>query len=368
MSFLKKSVSRQASLGAGDLIDRSVRIYRKNFWSFVLIASPPIVVGGIFLVGWMTLARNLFAVGASNPVESSMYQIFIGLGGFVIWLIQLIAVFAVMGGASRNFVRHVLFGEAITFRETYKNVRRRFFGLIGVSALLVFFLGIFGLIVLNIALIGVVLAAALAVAVFQFAEILQFVGAIVASGLIVFAALWLFFLVASRFVYIPQAMLVEGRTAFAAISRSVNLARRNVRRVAALFIFTLVATYSALALFYIPLGWYVWFSGVNIQDLFTADTVPAWYEISTQVITEISLILLTPVLMIGLCLLYIDERIRQEGFDIELLAVRWLGGVPTAAETSRNPLQPALAERISTASGSEKNAAPPGKASVLGLE
>lgn len=329
------------------MIDRSVRFYRKNFWTFILIASPPIVVGGIFLIGWMILARNIFAVNVANPIESTLYRIFIYFGSLVIWFIQLIAVFAVMGGASRNFVRHIIFGEAITFRETYKNVKSRIFGLIGVSTLLIFLLGIFGIIVFYFGLIVALFGIAFAKWIFQFAEILVFLVSIALGSAVVFAGLWLFFLVVSRFVYVPQVMLVEGQGAFSAIGRSSSLAGKNVKRVAALFIFTLVATYSALALFYMPLGWYAWFSGMNLGDLITADTTPAWYEISTRVIMEISLILLTPVLMIGLCLLYVDERVHTEGYDVELMAANRLGDIPTVPQTYVNPLHPALSKQTS---------------------
>ena len=47
-------------LGAGDLIDRAVRFYRKNFWTLVLIAAPPIVVGTMISVGWTLIGRELF--------------------------------------------------------------------------------------------------------------------------------------------------------------------------------------------------------------------------------------------------------------------------------------------------------------------
>jgi hypothetical protein len=59
-----------APLGAGDLIDRTVRFYRRNFWTFVWIAAPPIVIGTIISVGWTILGRKLFSVGLSNdPVD-----------------------------------------------------------------------------------------------------------------------------------------------------------------------------------------------------------------------------------------------------------------------------------------------------------
>jgi hypothetical protein len=44
--------------------------------------------------------------------------------------------------------------------------------------------------------------------------------------------------------------------------------------------------------------------------------------------------------MLGLSLLYVDERVRHEGYDIELMAARQLGEVPDINVTS--PLGTAL--------------------------
>ncbi len=345
-------------LGAGDLIDRSVRFYRKNFWTFILIASPPIVMGAIFLICWMILAKNLFSVSAANPTEATFYQFFLSLGSFFIWFIQLIAVFVVMGGASRNFVRHLLFGEPITFRETYKNVKSRFWGLTGTSTLLVFLLGFFGLIIFYIAIIVAVIGIALVAVVLQYVQILAFLASLAVTLVIIFGSLWLFFLVVSRFIYVPQVMLVEGQGAFSAIGRSASLASKNVKRVGALFIFTLLAIYSALSLFYVPLGWYAWANGIDFFSFDAADMLPAWYEIATQVITELSLILLTPILMIGLCLLYVDERVQSEGYDIELMAARRLGDIPSVPQKYVNPLQPALSNQTSPQTNQQFNQLP----------
>jgi hypothetical protein len=46
---------------------------------------------------------------------------------------------------------------------------------------------------------------------------------------------------------------------------------------------------------------------------------------------------------IGLCLLYVDERVRAEGYDIELMAAARLGDIPNVPDTYINPLHPALA-------------------------
>ena len=330
-------------LGAGDLIDRATRFYRKNFWTFLVIAAPPIVLGTLSLVGWMYIARNLFYIGSSRPDETFVYQFFVELGGLVIWLVQLVAVLVVMGGAARNFVRHLLFGEAITFRETYQNVRNRLGGLIAVSAVLTVVMAIFGVILFYVWLMVVVIAVALISLAAEVLPVVAFILSLIVGIAATLGILWVFFLIVSRIVYVPQVMLVEGQSALSAIGRSASLAGKNVIRVGALSLFTVVAIYVALMLLYLPLGFYAWTEGVNLISFDYVDTVPAWYEISYKVISQASLILIIPVLMIGLCLLYVDERVRSEGYDLELMAAKRLGEIPDVPEEFINPLQPALA-------------------------
>jgi len=59
--------------------------------------------------------------------------------------------------------------------------------------------------------------------------------------------------------------------------------------------------------------------------------------------------------MVGLCLLYVDERVRGEGYDIELMAARRLGDIPNVPDTYLNPLQPALSTVVPTAIASGKS-------------
>jgi hypothetical protein len=330
-------------LGAGDLIDRAVRFYRRNFWTFLWIAAPPILVGTLISIGWTTLGRGLFSAGKNrDEFEQVFYFLFLWLGNLFIWFVESIAVMTVMGGASRNFVRHLLFGEPITFRETYKNAKTRVFSLIGASMIITFLLGFVGYFILGFGMFFAVIAIGIAATAFSFSPFLAIVVSIFLCLAIFFLTGWLFFLLASRFAYVPQVMMVEGQGVFAAIGRSANLASGNVKRFAALFTFTIVAIYSVLLLFYIPLNFYAWIDGITFFA--DKDMIPAWYEIANQVISQASFILLMPIWMIGLCLLYIDERVRHEGYDIELMAARSLGEIPAVPGAFVNPLQPALAQ------------------------
>src|SRR5512140_676176 len=134
-------------LGAGDLIDRAVRFYRKNFWTLILIAAPPVFAGTLFSVIWTFLGRELFSANASpDSGERAFYYMFVWLGSIMIWLIETIATLVVMGGASRNFVRHLLFGEALSFKETYRNTSKRLGGLVISSTFITVLLGFIGLV------------------------------------------------------------------------------------------------------------------------------------------------------------------------------------------------------------------------------
>lgn len=349
-------------LGAGDLIDRAVRFYHKNFRTFVWIASPPILFGTLISIGWTILGQQLLNVNAGSKNQNEVLTILLTVfGNLIIFFFQMVAMLIVMGGASRNFVRHLLFGESITFRETYSNAGSRFFGLLGASVIIVTVLSVIGFILLWLGVFVALLVVGLVSFILQWVPPLASVIGLALGIGILLGTGWVFFLVASRFAYVPQVMLVEGQAVFPAMSRAASLASGNVMRIYSLFIFTVVATSSALLLFYFPLNLYGYFNGIQFLSA-DPDAIPAWYIIANQVIWQASFILLIPILMIGLCLLYVDERVRYEGYDIELMAARNLGEIPTLPTEYSNPLQPALSpETFSKASDSPKT-------TILGLK
>ena len=95
----------------------------------------------------------------------------------------------------------------------------------------------------------------------------------------------------------------------------------------AMTLFVVFTFYSALMILLIPLGWYGYVNGVDPSPWSAAEW-PAWYAIGNGVLEPLSRILLAPIWILGLSLLYVDERVRHEGYDIELMASRQLGPVP----------------------------------------
>lgn len=335
MSTLSASQLPLAPLGAGDLIDRAVRLYRRHLFVLIRTAAPPVIIAtGGWIVFSLAFQRVFLSDGTSELAGYAVLS-FVSLAvTFVGYLLTLV----VMGGASRTLVAHLLRNDPVTARATYSAVRARFWGLIGASIIVFIWISIafFAVFMVWYMVIGLIMIVVMVLAATTF-FIVPVLFAAVTVIIDTMLAVWAFFFIVARVAYVPQILLVEGKGVFASVSRSFSLARGNVRRLIAMTIFTTFATYSALMILVVPLGWYGYLAGV---DPFNSANWPAWYAIAYNVLAPLSSILLTPVWMLGLSLLYVDERVRHEGYDIELMAARQLGELPNIDVTS--PLGTAL--------------------------
>jgi hypothetical protein len=347
-----------APLGAGDLIDRAVRLYRRHFFILIRIASPPVVVAACGSVLYTVSLRQLTITSSSASLALYVMLAFLGV---VVMMAGTVLSLIVMGGATRNLVSHLLWSEPVSARTTYTAVKSRFWGLLLAAVIMVIWLGlsffitfviwylVFAMIVFGSFMLGQVTPV-------WFAAVIGIIGFIAVS----LPALWLLFFLAGRVAYVPQAMLVEGKGVFEAIGRSFSLASGNVRRLMGMALFAIFASYSALMILIVPLGWFGYLSGIDNLSPLNQTEWPAWYTIGYNVILQISHLLLAPVWMLGLSLLYVDERVRHEGYDIELMAARQLTAMPEVAVAS--PLAPALSL------GPSRKDPPMATGSVLGLK
>src|SRR5215203_1196321 len=323
MSSLSATHLPLAPLGAGDLIDRAVRLYRRHLFVLIRTAAPPVIV---VAAGWILFSISVRRVFVTDQTDDLLFYGLLWALSIVIMLAGYLAIVVVMGGATRTLVAHLLRNDPVTAKATYIAVRARFWGLLAASLIVLAWIsisfiaafvgweiGIFVFVFGSIALSNVVPI--------WFGAVVGTIGFIGATAL----SVWIFFFIVGRIAYVPQVMLVEGKGVFEAMGRSFSLARGNVRRLMAMTLFTTFATNSALMILLVPLSWYGYLSGV---DPLNSAQWPAWYAIAYSVLGPLSSILLTPVWMLGLSLLYVDERVRHEGYDIELMAARQLGELP----------------------------------------
>jgi hypothetical protein len=324
-----------APLGAGDLIDRAVRLYRRHLFVLIRTAAPPVI---IVAAGWVLFSISIRQIFLTFQTSDLLVNVLLLLLAMVIMLAGYLSILVVMGGATRTLVAHLLRNDPVTARATYNAVRARFGGLVVASIIMLFWiLGAFFVATSGAQMVaGVTLFAAAALALIApgwLAAIVGGIGFLVGTA----ASLWLFFLIVGRVVYVPQVMLVEGKGVFEAVGRSFSLARGNIRRLMAMTLFTTFGIMSAMILLLVIIGFVGAATGVNMRD---STEWPVWYAILYSILGPLSSILLTPVWMLGLSLLYVDERVRHEGYDIELMAARQLGELPDVNVTS--PLGTAL--------------------------
>ena len=326
-----------APLGAGDLIDRAVRLCRRHLVVLIRTAALPVIIAAL---GGILFNLGFRPIFNEAQVSDVLLDVTLMIVGVIIFFAGHLFTLVVMGGATRNLVAHLLHNDPVSARAAYAAVRSRFWGLVSASLIVLIWLSISSgtaflvwyTIVIFVSLGSFLLST---VAPVWFCVIVGSIGGLGATTVL----LWLFFFIAGRVAYVPQVMLVEGKGVFESFSRSFSIAHGNVRRLMAMTLFTTFATYSAMMVLLVPLGWYGYLHGINPV---ISTQWPAWYQISYSVLVTLSSILLAPVWMLGFSLLYVDERVRHEGYDIELLAAQQLPEVPDQPVAS--PFGPALSK------------------------
>src|SRR6185503_16366622 len=212
-------------LGAGDLIDRAVRLYRRHLLTLMRIAAPPVVVSAI---GWVMWTIGIREVANTPSTGALVSYVLLLIGAIGVILTGKLLSLIVMGGASRNLVMHLLWNEPVLARTTYAAVKSRFWGLLGASVLVMFwliaasFLGFVG---------AELIVAIMAVMIFSISSFapgwLLFILGAIGTMVVIVVFCWLFFFMVGKVAYIPQVLLVEGKGVFESLSRSFALAKGN---------------------------------------------------------------------------------------------------------------------------------------------
>jgi hypothetical protein len=157
-----------------------------------------------------------------------------------------------------------------------------------------------------------------------------FLGPVVAVTLAVIVFVFLLVAIVRLFL-ITQIIVIEDIRGVAALQRSWNLMRGNFWRTVLIFIFYIVVSFLLAFVLNLPGNILAGFIGGSIGPIIS------------QVFSWLSQILLTPVIAIAITLLYYDSRIRNEAFDLQVMAQN-LGvnigeaGMPPASWEAEAPL------------------------------
>jgi hypothetical protein len=329
-------------LTTGEILDRTFHLYRSNFWLFVGLASIAAAVNtatslGQILYLHLVVARTPVALNPAIPGATGTLFATIGVFSFAIVAIVLyLAVYSVTQAATTSAVTAIYLGDATSMKQAFRNVRDRWFRfiLIGLwqiwSSMWLFFV----LTIVGGGLAGVItslsrgntsLAAVSGVLFF-----VLIVGGL-AYGMIAYI----------RNSFAVPAAVMEGLKVRKAMRRSKQLASGTKGRIFLLYLFVLALYFVAIAV-QSPLSFLI--LQKKTAQVLLLQSISLFVGFFTGSV-------IGPVGAIGLCLFYIDQRIRGEGFDIEFLLER-AGPVPSpvvppppetpsaAPETTIEPVAP----------------------------
>lgn len=245
-------------LSLGELLDRSFFLYRTNFLLFAGLTALPHLVLLAFQLGDVGIQR-LMGVGAGLVWTLATYALTLG-------------VTAASQGATVIAVSHVHLGQPTTITESFAGIRGRIFYL----ALIMIGYGI-----------GVGIGFVL----------------LIVPGIIL-GLMWA--------LTIPVAVL-EDTGLRDSVNRSAELTKGARGRVFVIYILFAIMLWILYMAWMFPV---LLIMGLAVQKHQVAG-VPLWTQIAIPVGSFISQCLAGPLMTIGLSLLYYDQRVRKEAFDLQ---------------------------------------------------
>jgi hypothetical protein len=333
-------------LSLGEILDRTVQLYRRNFMLFVGISLLPaafdvLVSGGISIYSTSVLpAFN----GTGPAATQALVVFFVVLALFVLIFIPLlVAVFSLSLSALNYGAFHRNRGDAVTIRATYAYSFRNFWRYLGIFSLQVLFAGVIpGAVFFFIVMIGGMLTALVATTGAGKALTVVF-------GLLIFLFVIALFVVAIwiwlRYCLAFPACITEEKRVWPSMQRSVQLSKGSRGRIFVMYllvvILTVISYYALTAPVDIVLKFTVYKSMAGMAML---TKPPILLQVVNLFISFLERSFVMPIYAIALLLFYNDQRTRQEGYDIELLMEQ--AGWSTLP--SPPPVEPVPAESASS--------------------
>jgi hypothetical protein len=253
-------------MSLGELLDQTFRVYRQHFLLFVGIAAIPhmviLVANTMFTVVQLsTMTTN--AVGAKTA--------FVAIATSLVALAVFLVATTYSMAATVVAVSAVHLDKPITIMEAYGKIKHSVLRLLGV-------------------IVGMTLGIILGFVIF------------IVPGIIL----------ALKWALAVPVSVVEDAGLSVATSRSSDLTKGSKGRIFAVLLVVVVLMWVVQAIVGIPLTLFAFKS-------LRAGEVPLWLSGVNNSLTFLINTLVGPLLTIAVSLIYFDERVRKEAFDIQVL-------------------------------------------------
>ena len=307
-------------LSTGEILDRTMALYRQHFWLFAGIGAGAALISTVssaLRLVFMGSAQSswLGATAAKNPIVAR--QAFGSMAVMEVYFLPLLLVFfvayAVSKAATVKAVVEISHGRTLTAVDAYRTVGGRWLRWFGI-VLRQYWALLWPIGIGTLLFMGATFGAAT-----LFPGSAGLVGVIALLGvLFVLAGFVLGILNYLRVTLAEPAAVVEDLGVNASVRRSRALVAGRKGR-----IFLAVLLVYAL---------YVVAGGLQLPFALLAQTSRGAAHVillvGTLVVGFIATSLILPVASIALTLFYLDERVRREGYDIELLLQRSIAVTP----------------------------------------
>lgn len=294
-------------LAIGDLFDAAFRLYRQQFWTLTAITALVLVPSTLFrsfFWNWLIGSRLFGGAGFFNPLAYN--GVF-----FITNLLWSLTLGNLLNGALIAASARAYLNQPISPLGAYRMSVRRYIRLFLASFVPLLIAALARLIpgwlsALPYYLFFGFFLAGPAPAYQSWVSYLPIVLACLAGLLMVELAL---LTVASYVLFVPQAVILEDHTPIAAMRRSWGLVRGSLRRA-----LTIVAAAGILS-FMISTGP----SMIGSMLFRLSSTNTTLFTLLLTLVALVGQLLLQPLLLAIFTLFYFDQRVRIEGYDLELL-------------------------------------------------
>ncbi len=329
---MQATVPRLRPLGIGDLFDTIFRLYRNNFLVFIGIAAliqiPMILIQMALEVALgrqstADLMQIINELPFFNPQTDSVTVLpianpllYYGLS-FVLALLQIIVVQQLLNGAMANAIARRYLGQPVSVLEAYNFGARRLSALLIVGVLVAILTIVVAVVLGGIYVGGLFLMVSVAATQSGAMAAVAAILALLLMLLLLIVAVIVFAMIALRFLFVTQAVVLEDHGPLGALRRSWQLIRGSFWRVLGIVVLLMILVQIVVWIPMMIMTMVLSFTFGNAAD-------PLQNYLLRQSITVLTSyaaqILVLPVYLSAYTLLYYDLRVRREGYDLQLRA------------------------------------------------
>lgn len=309
-------------LTLGEILDRTVQLYRLNFLLFSGIAAAPAAIN-VLVSGSIGIFITSRAPALQAPATAGSQQALLEMGLSLLLLTVigvplLLCIFALAFGALNRTAYLRNRGEAATMRDAYGYSFKLFGRHLGIFSLQLLFAGVLP----SVAAGGIFVVGVMLIALLSKSGMGKAVAMLLGVGifLVVMAVIVLSVLVWIRFCLAFPVSVTEQIKAWPSLQRSNRLSKGTRGRIFLMYllvaVLTMVVYYALTAPVDIVLKLTLYKS---MAGLALISHPPLAMQIVNLFISFLERAFVMPIYAIALLLFYNDQRMRQEGYDIELL-------------------------------------------------